>query len=373
MVVTKAVAVALVVALGPSFVLAEVGAPVWQLGSIVNTSFLSEPLKPCLGRGGCDCDCSWTGVSGACSHDDGSCCWECCCGSPAPVPPPSPGPGPTPGNATYCPNPASDFVADYVAGGGSLQWSSSGWTIHGGARASSKASFNLAGGFMEFDMDVSGAHGGVNNNAYITFPSRVGSYCDSGGTGGCAELDFAENNGNCASSSTFHTDPSGGDHDGKQSVFPIGNHIHVRASWDQAGNTLDIDVNGHHWTGNGMPDQLREHGAVLYSSQWTGWVPGQCGGDGNLAASTFSVSNLKIQGTVVQGPEPTKCVPAPTPPTPAPTVPTPTPAPSAPTPPAHGCPGGSIDACMHLCPGDDKGYKACVEECALRCESEIYV
>jgi len=161
---------------------------------------------------------------------------------------------------------------------------------------------------MEFDMDVSGSHGGVNNNAYITFPSRVGSYCDSGGSeSGCAELDFAENNGNCASSSTFHTDPSGGDHDGKQSVFPIGNQVHVRATWDASGNNLNINVNGHEWSGNGMADQMRQHGAVLYSSQWTGWVPGSCGGDGNLGASTFSISNLKIQGSVVQGPEPRRC------------------------------------------------------------------
>merc|ERR1712137_974470 len=44
-----------------------------------------------------------------------------------------------------------------------------------------------------------------------------------------------------------------------------------------------------------------------YSSQWTGWVPGSCSGDGNLGASTFSVSNLKIQGTVIKGPEPRRC------------------------------------------------------------------
>merc|ERR1711948_188202 len=156
--------------------------------------------------------------------------------------------------------------ADY----GSPQWSDNGWTIHGGARASSKASYNLAGGFVEFDMDLGGAHGGVNNNFYITFPSSVGNYCDSGGTGGCAELDFVENNGNCAAATTFHTDPGGGD----------------------PGN-----VGG----------EMTSRGAVLYSSQWTGWVPGSCGGDGNLGASTFSVSNLKIQGSVIHGPEPRRC------------------------------------------------------------------
>jgi len=125
---------------------------------------------------------------------------------------------------------------------------------------------------MEFDMELSGAHGGVNNNVYVTFPSVVGHYCDSGGTGGCAELDFAENNGNCESATTFHTDPSGGDKDGTQYTGAIGKSVHVRAEWDQGGDTLSVTVNGNHYSGKGMGDQLKQHGAVLYSSQWTGWV-----------------------------------------------------------------------------------------------------
>merc|ERR1712014_324055 len=107
-----------------------------------------------------------------CGTDDGSCCFGCCCSS-------SPGPSPPGPLAKYYPDPASDFSADY----GSPQWSGSGWTIHGGARASSKASYNLAGGFVEFDMDLGGAHGGVNNNVYVTFPTSIGQYCDSGQTG----------------------------------------------------------------------------------------------------------------------------------------------------------------------------------------------
>lgn len=53
-------------------------------------------------------------------------------------------------------------------------------------------------------------------------------------------------------------------------------------------------------------------GGVLYSSEWVGWVPvtDQCGGnagDGPLGASHFTVSNLKVTGSVVQGPQPRKC------------------------------------------------------------------
>merc|ERR1711972_939943 len=115
-----------------------------------------------------------------------------------------------------------------------------------------------------------------------------------------------------------------------------------------------------------------QYGAVLYSSQWVGWVPGSCGGDGNLQASSFSVSNLKITGKVVQGPEPHRC----TPPTPAPATPKPTPVPGTPSPTPTApqtCPGGSMSVCLQLCPGDAGGYKACSAECALRCESELIV
>ena len=46
---------------------------------------------------------------------------------------------------------------------------------------------------------------------------------------------------------------------------------------------------------------------LMRTNVLTGWVPGSCGGDGNLGASTFSVSNLKIQGSVIHGPEPRRC------------------------------------------------------------------
>lgn len=52
---------------------------------------------------------------------------------------------------------------------------------------------------------------------------------------------------------------------------------------------------------------MEKYGLVIYSSQWKGWVPGSCRGDGNLDASEFEVKNLRIVGKVVQGPEPAKC------------------------------------------------------------------
>ena len=50
-------------------------------------------------------------------------------------------------------------------------------------------------------------------------------------------------------------------------------------------------------------------------------------------------------------------------PTPAPGPPTPTPAPAP-----SGCPGGSLAACIGLCPSDPAAaYKACVDSCVTRC------
>merc|ERR1711862_699689 len=67
-------------------------------------------------------------------------------------------------------------------------------------------------------------------------------------------------------------------------------------------------------------------------SQWTGsWVPADfCGGGpGDLGGSRFSISNLRISGSVVQGPEPQKC-----------SGPQPSPSPSPPPSPS---PGGTCE------------------------------
>lgn len=195
---------------------------------------------------------------------------------------------------------------------GSPQLHSDGWRIQGGARVSSKASYNLAGGFIEWDMDLSGAHGNVNNNVYLTFPAGGSGapYCDSGFSCGgscCAEMDLTENNGNCFQATTWHSDRGGGDHGGQAQTGGLGSSVHFKASWNSDGSSLGVQVGGNYHSGEGFQDVMAQHGAVIYSSQWTGWVPGSCGGDGNLDASAVAVKNLRIQGSVVQGPEPTKC------------------------------------------------------------------
>jgi hypothetical protein len=60
---------------------------------------------------------------------------------------------------------------------------------------------------------------------------------------------------------------------------------------------------------NTLRNAYASQGAVIYSSQWVGWVPeaAACGGNGKLSAAKFSISNLVINGTVAHGPTPTMC------------------------------------------------------------------
>ena len=98
---------------------------------------------------------------------------------------------------------------------------------------SSKASLNLVSGFLEYDMELSGAHGGVNNNLYATFPQ--------GGNQGmgscsicCAEIDF------CFQATTWHTARDGNDHDGEARTGSIRNSVHIRADWTASNSFSDV-------------------------------------------------------------------------------------------------------------------------------------
>jgi len=249
-----------------------------------------------------------------CKHSDGSCCWKCCCGkSPSPSPPgppppppaPPPAPPPRPGNLTdYCPDTAKDFKTDY----GHPQRKGSGWYTKGGGRVSSLASYNLAGGFVEFDMDLTHAIGGINTNVYATYPPDGHTYCDSNRLKhGCAEFDWTENNGHCHQATTWHHNRQGHDHGGQAHQGPLHPKVHVKVSWSDDGQHSNVYIGNNHFQGEGFADVMTKYGLKIYSSQWKGWVPGYCHGSGNLQASSYRVANLTIRGRIVQGPEPTKC------------------------------------------------------------------
>jgi len=41
---------------------------------------------------------------------------------------------------------------------------------------------------------------------------------------------------------------------------------------------------------------MRNHGAVVVSGMWTGWVPPNSSATGDLSGSTFKVYSLKVTG-----------------------------------------------------------------------------
>lgn len=185
--------------------------------------------------------------------------------------------------------------------------------------------WNLNGGFVEFDMDTSRAQGGVNTNLYTTSPDKVSgtNECDIQGVNkpNCMEMDIIEMNGNCYGQSTVHTWPNhdgGCDKNGCASAKRVGGKFHVKAMFGSDG-WMRVDFNGgRNDNYNPSPsaackqnviENMNSKGAQIQSSQWVGWVPGadQCPGGGNLGGSSFTISNLIVKGTVVQGPEPQKC------------------------------------------------------------------
>ena len=105
---------------------------------------------------------------------------------------------------------------------------------------------------------------------------------------------------------------------------------------------------------------LESNGASYLAWAWNTWGNGQ-----NLVTdyepgtpSSDWGKAWKAQLSSVPAPGPG---PAPGPSSPTPSPPTPGPAPS-------GCPGGSLEACMGLCPSSPApAYQACIKECATRC------
>ncbi len=74
----------------------------------------------------------------------------------------------------YCPK-IADFSIDYSAAGSKQTLKDGGWTHFGGGRVSTKSTFNLIGGKIEFEIDISKANPGVNANIYSISPKFSGS------------------------------------------------------------------------------------------------------------------------------------------------------------------------------------------------------
>jgi hypothetical protein len=294
--------------------LREVGLPYFVIGNS-NTNV-----------GGCSCDCSWAS-SLTCSTDDNSCCFSCCCGTGVV---PTPAPSPLIRGDLYCPS-STDLLAAYSEQ--NVKLFDQGWSVRAGGAAATKASFNLLGGYVEYDVDFSQVETGVNANIYTLSPQfknkafDQSSYCDGQQTGAnfCVEVDWVETNGDCGGATALHTTEGhtgGCDASGCTVSYFYGSKpsYHMRIEY-AADGTLTTTRDGsaiYPSDFNPQPGQTdwsavsgyySSRGAVIYSSQWTGWVPvsSTCGRTGNLDASSFTVKNLRIFGSVVQGPLPRLC------------------------------------------------------------------
>jgi len=293
----------------------------------------------CSDVGGCVCECSW--APDGCKGDDGSCCYACCCYSeryPAACPTDdnavpdvvADDDAPAPAGLTlYCPYGPDDIEINGNDATSSIE--GSGWTMLGGSGVNVKASFNLLGGYVEFDMDLTKVGNGVNTNLYTISPAdgvANSGYCDiqsSPNYPTCMEWDIDENNGNCAMQTTLHTWPNhngGCDQGGCEANTHIGTTVHIKASMSTEGyptiNVNGNDVNGYNPAISAssaayVVTTMQERGAAIWSSQWVGWVPveNECPSgatQSDLDSSQFSISNLKIMAkSVVFGSPPALC------------------------------------------------------------------
>jgi len=220
------------------------------------------------------------------------------------------------GGTLYCP-----VQNDYTYSG-NIEWHGSGWTMTGSGGVHGKTMYNLLGGYVQFDIETTNANGGVNNNFYTSSPNTCCDYCDiqANSSPQCMELDIVENNGNCLSQVTWHTWPNkngGCDENGCEGQLYASGRRTMKASFSTDG-WMTVTINGHEVevtnpvpsnnAKNYLAQQMTNLGVMFHSTQWVGWVPaGNCPGGGNVETSVFSIYDVKISGTVVQGSEPAKC------------------------------------------------------------------
>lgn len=140
--------------------------------------------------------------------------------------------------------------------------------------------------------------------------------------GHCMEMDIIENNGNCLAQTTWHTwaNYNGGcDRNGCWGQTQRNGVTRVRTEF-AADGYMTVYMDGSKVeVANPVPSSdavayvnqtMVHNGAQIQSSQWVGWVPtdDSCTtSSGDLSTSAFTISNITISGTVVQGTAPAVC------------------------------------------------------------------
>jgi hypothetical protein len=277
------------------------------------------------------CNCNWISTPGACNTPDGSYCWTYCCKGPVPTPSPGPTPPPSPIGDWKPVELVQEYYSNELGSSKNLTRAmANGFSRQGSMRYHSQQKFNLLGGGLKFTADLSGVQNLVNANLYLVIPGTLdgGShfYCDNSATfvsrgNACIELDIMESNGHSLVASTMHTKVGTGqgcDTWGCRGLYYFGGTINGNQAFDvsvQVSNDGNITVqllqNGRsQYIFNNVGgfdgaakaaivDGMSRHGAVLMSSMWTGWVPPNTSGNGNLGGSHYSVSNIMYKGRVM--------------------------------------------------------------------------
>ena len=180
--------------------------------------------------------------------------------SPSPSPPTPPPPSPT-GATLYCPN-SNDWSVEY----GTANFQDSGWSITGGARVRSKASFNLLGGYVEFDMNTAGAKSGVNNNFYLTSPTRQNfpNYCDIQQNPGCESAPIH------SGLSPIHSHPQPSPEHSHARPSPKHAHAQLCPNRSHAPASLHITLQRFRARYCGEQRQLRNANHLAHHAHWQG-------------------------------------------------------------------------------------------------------
>jgi hypothetical protein len=192
---------------------------------------------------------------------------------------------------------------------------------------------------VEYDLDLSAAVPNVNQNLYTISPNQTFSssgfdmskYCDGFSSNWCVEVDWLESNGDCGGISTLHVIPGTGpnkcnawgcsrkySYDGNP-IYHVKVQYGTDGKWSTFRDGIEIGPMQYN-SSTSVPETALEwsilknaydtYGAVIYSSQWFGWVPSfsNCTTSSKtLADSVFKVTNFKITGRVIKGPTPTLC------------------------------------------------------------------
>jgi len=120
-------------------------------------------------------------------------------------------------------------------------------------------------------------------------------------------MDFIEANGHCGGQTAYHPQPGNSGQTYSQYKFRSSKFT-MKAVFSADGSSMTL-TSSQSGTKTMRINPLSARKAVIMSSLWQGWVPmdGQCGANGDLASSVYTVSNVKIGGPYAKASTPCSC------------------------------------------------------------------